>query len=168
MNFHDISRSNVNANQLKIKENHRLTLLSQIPPIIHQGMDTKIEDQLNVYLGLLKQGKNYNSLLKNKKEFSNVEMLNNSIHNLDIDEYYSAVPQAIFNLKNEIAGQFDFYDGIARKQGDMTINRISSYTTSSINLEKDSEKGKQSLWDTTADPGNDTDRYSKISLGPTK
>jgi len=135
-------------------------ILQTIDPITHEGADQKVEDSLNAYLGLLKQGKSYNATMRNKKEFTNVENLGNNLRNLDIDEHDSNFPKDKFDLRKNI-DKGDFFDDIARKQSEAAglIRPLQAQPSHS-------EKDGKSLWDTNVDPGADNDRYAAIkSMG---
>ena len=70
-------------------------------------------------MNLRKRGKNYNSELKNKKDFSNLDYINKQIQNYELDEYGSNYSADKFDLKGKLCDYSDFYDAIARKQSEI-------------------------------------------------
>ena len=140
----------------------KIQLLQALPPVNHENVETQLEDSLNVYLGLVKQGKNYNNSLRNNKNFSSVDFTNNTMSNFDIEDYGSNFSPEVFNIKATITDD-DFFDHLIRKQAELQGFIQPRGVPQGPAAQSLANKEKKSLWDATADPtGDETAKLGKI------
>ena len=152
------------AQRINDRKERNLELLTKLPPINSQNVDETLVESLNVYLGLVKQGRNYNynTSLKNTKNFSNVEAINTHITNFEIEEYGSNYPSEIFDLKSTITAD-DYFEVLIRRQAEGQ-GFVQPVPVKAGQAPPVADKSKKSLWDSTADPSGTDPRYNKVSI----
>eukprot|EP01016_Furgasonia_blochmanni_P015216 TRINITY_DN1823_c0_g2_i2.p2 TRINITY_DN1823_c0_g2~~TRINITY_DN1823_c0_g2_i2.p2 ORF type:complete len:149 (+),score=25.95 TRINITY_DN1823_c0_g2_i2:358-804(+) len=104
---------------------------------------------------LSKKGKSILASMKTKKDYYNPETLGKLMSNFNVEDFGSNLSTDIFNPKNIVKSQAEYYDGITKKQTEVQLGGPSMRKPTTT---APADGKKKSLWDATSDPVNEANQ----------